>query len=251
MSNRMLAYVNSETALSGVAGNFTYKIDLPTGNTYDRVCVMQASIPMSFYLISANNNTFRLVEIGHTGVVITVDPGNYTNRELVAVLSALFTAASPTLTVYTVALLPTKGKFLFTGAVGAKLVFGLNNLSEVLGFDEGETVTFDGTGSLTSQNVLNFVATSSLFVHSNLTSDNSGMLQEIYLNNSIPYSYVTWVCPSVSGYAKTLSTNSDRVFNFSVCDHLRRGMDFNGLHVLLTLAFFDSQEFQKNNSVTA
>ena len=39
---------------------------MPPNNNYNRIVVMQASIPKSFYLVSAPYNTFQLLETGTT-----------------------------------------------------------------------------------------------------------------------------------------------------------------------------------------
>ena len=59
-------YVNSELRSTGTSDNFSFAINLPQ-QKFDRVCVLQASIPQSYYIIesigilstSEANNSFR------------------------------------------------------------------------------------------------------------------------------------------------------------------------------------------------
>ena len=63
---------------SGSSSACTVALRLPY-NTWDRVCLMQASIPKSWYLISAarGNNSFVYQEAGQPARAITLPDGGY------------------------------------------------------------------------------------------------------------------------------------------------------------------------------
>ena len=45
-------YIDSQNRTSGTSGNFSINLNMPPNNTYNRIVVMQASIPKSFYLLA-------------------------------------------------------------------------------------------------------------------------------------------------------------------------------------------------------
>src|SRR5690625_6031779 len=97
LRTKKLYYINSRNRVNGSNENFTYKIELPTPNHFDHVCVMQAVIPKSYYLVQEGQNTFtvtiyvKVSGVVHPGAphVITVPPGNYTRRTFQNVLQSL------------------------------------------------------------------------------------------------------------------------------------------------------------------
>ena len=55
-------YINSQFRLSGTNGSFSYKISIPSGANFDRVCVLEANIPISYYMVPEGYNKFFLRE---------------------------------------------------------------------------------------------------------------------------------------------------------------------------------------------
>ncbi len=62
ISSKSMFHLDSPNRTSGSAGNLSINFAMPPNNRYDRIVVMQASIPKSSYLVSAPYNTFQLVE---------------------------------------------------------------------------------------------------------------------------------------------------------------------------------------------
>ena len=56
---KSIFYIDSQNRTSGTSGNFLINFAMPPNNTYNRIVVMQASVPKSFYLVSAPYNTFQ------------------------------------------------------------------------------------------------------------------------------------------------------------------------------------------------
>ena len=57
MYQERIYYINSRNRISGTNSNFTYKIDINNIEP-DRIAVLQANIPKSYYLIQDNANSF-------------------------------------------------------------------------------------------------------------------------------------------------------------------------------------------------
>jgi hypothetical protein len=225
-------------------------LDIPQGVHYDSVCVVAASIPISFYLIRSPSNTLYLRELG-VDTLITVPQGNYTARSFATTLSALLTSNSPNLWTYTMSLNLTIAKYTYTvsgnGLDQPSIVLS-SHLADQTGFDLVSTNTFVAN-TILSTDVINFVSTNTFYIHSNIVQGQSSVLQEIYSNNTVPFSYATWICPSVELYSKRMSTNVNNVYDFSVTDEHGNVIELNGQNVALTLSLYrkrDISEMFKN-----
>ena len=62
MAAQRIYYVNTLNRASGTPENFTFTFQIPQSEQYDRVVVLNASIPSSFYLVQSGFNTFTLQE---------------------------------------------------------------------------------------------------------------------------------------------------------------------------------------------
>ena len=72
-SAQRIYYINTLNKLEGANENFSYTLGIPEHQLYNRVVVLSASVPNSFYLIQDDFNTFILSENG-TDTVITITP---------------------------------------------------------------------------------------------------------------------------------------------------------------------------------
>jgi len=90
-----LFYIDSHKRINSIDshGNFSFQLDMPIGNNYDKVVLMQALIPKSYYAITDGYNTFTLQE-GITTATITMPEGNYTKTTFATVLTTLLNNAS-------------------------------------------------------------------------------------------------------------------------------------------------------------
>ena len=48
LNQKSIFYIDSQNRTSGTSGNFSINFDMPPNNSYNRIVVMQASIPESF-----------------------------------------------------------------------------------------------------------------------------------------------------------------------------------------------------------
>ena len=100
ISNSKLFYINSRDRISGTDSDFLYQFEMPADVKFDHVCVMQACIPKSYYLIKANE-TFTLTEDAKS-VNISLPVGNYTRKSFASTLQSMLTTNSPNGYTYTV-----------------------------------------------------------------------------------------------------------------------------------------------------
>lgn len=119
ISSKRLLYIDSHARLSGTHNNFTYQLDYK-GEVYD-YCVLQASIPKSYWLIQSGQNTFTLDEISNQ-VTITIPVGNYSRSSFAYQLQYQLNTDSPNDWTYQISIpnssltgdTSTHGQFLIT-----------------------------------------------------------------------------------------------------------------------------------------
>lgn len=248
-------YITSGVQLSESVSTFTYELQIPNNEDYDRIVCTQALIPLSYYVISAGANVFTLDENG-VSVTITIPPGNYDAVSLPATVTPLLDAASPNTLTYTMTYSSITGKFTYVVDSDSILVYFAFPVGEDLairfGFDRGETEYFTagvpapGSSTLVSPNVVDFTAQNVVQIHSNLVQDNqSDILQEIYQANTAPITNITWICPDPLAYSKGFSSSGIQTASFSITDEFGSPIFLNGLDVVLTIMIYKEPDFFK------
>ncbi len=249
ISSSRIYYVDSENRLTGTGSNFSYQFEIPSDAKFDHVCVLSMIVPLSYYLVRVPYNTFTLRE-GLVDTVITVPRGNYSAISFAAVVTALLNAGSPNHYVYAITLSNNAtsanlGKYTFTVSnnlsVQPSFIFG-SRICQQMGFDEGSTNAF-AANTMQSSNVLDFVPISTLFLHSDIVDDSTSILQELYSNNTIPYSNNVYNCLNVDMYSKKLRSDKSNVFNFSITDEHNTEINLNGHSILFTLLLYKKDDF--------
>ena len=253
MSDSVIFIVDSSQAITGAGtGSWTSQINIPKGLDYDRVCVLQAIIPKSYYLVNAPYNTFILSENG-TRTTITMTPGNYNVKSFATLISALLTASSSQGWVYTITY-PNSitqvdtGKFLYTVSGNASqpsIIFPSTSLVyEQFGFSVGSTNVFVAS-AITSSNVVKFQVEDIIFVHSSISSNNdqtskNDVLQEIYASSTPNYSNVIYQnSGAIEAYSKKLTSQNNNVYSFTLTDEKDNPIiNLNGLNCVMTLVVY-------------
>jgi len=115
-----------------------------------------------------------------------------------------------------------------------------NHLGDQLGFDFNSENIFEG-GSLRSKNVLNFVSTNTLFLHSDIIESQNNILQEFYADNTVPYSFLTYQCLSQELYSKRLRTRENKAFHFSLSDEHGNEVNLNGHQLSFSLMLYKKE----------
>jgi hypothetical protein len=177
--------------------------------------------------------------------VITIPPANYKADNFITAVMPLINAAGiqhdPSFAM-TMAYLPTLGKYSFTTTVPTILEF-YSTLALQFGFDEHSTQTV--SGSFLSPNVIDFISTSTLFLHSDMVDDSTSILQEVYTDNTIPFSKIVYNCKDKSMYTKPLTKKGARVFTFSLTDEHQNIVDLNGHNILVTLLMYKKENLTR------
>jgi hypothetical protein len=236
LSNRIY-YINSEKRIAGTPSNFSYALDIPDGEKFDTCCVLAMTVPQSYYLIRAGLNEL-IVEINGTRHTISIPPGNYSAKNFPTELTSKMQQIGLSVVI---TFNQTMGKYdyLINEPVGSvKFIFeDPSRLGHQMGFDEVSTNEFVD-GILTSKNVLNFEATNTLFLHSDMVQDSTSVLQELYSANAIAFSNLIYNCRFPAMYSKKLRSRTNGVFNFSLVDEHDKELDLNGHHILITLLLY-------------
>ena len=243
-------YINSINRFAGTTNNFTYVVNIPDSSNYDSVAVMQANIPMSYYLVQSGYNTFNLRE-GGTTVTVTIPIGNYNANSFITVVVPLLNAASPNHWTYTMTLpntftQPSTGKYTFTvsGNTTQPSFIFTENVNELFGFPINTTATFVGN-TLVSQNVLKFILEDSLVIHSDICESDGNILQEVFGNNTQTFSNITFLNPDIECYSRKLNANKSNLYTFSLNDERGRGVDLNGLNMFFSIVLFKRNNFSQ------
>jgi hypothetical protein len=247
-----LVYINSEQRQAGSSSNFSFQMTIPQG-VFDRVCVLQASIPQSYYIIENGINTFILRELG-VDTTITIPAGNYNVFSMATAVSTLLTTASLNLWIYKMTY-PNSftesntGKYEFSvtgnGVNQPSLKF-TNEVHEQFGFELNKYYPFV-SGGLKSSNVVSFVPETRLFIHSDIGinyDDGDTILQEIYGNNVMPLSVVSYqLTTDVSAYSKRIRSGLNNIYHFWVTNKNDDQIDLNGQDILITLLLYKRDNF--------
>lgn len=243
--NKYFVYVNSRNRASGTDSNFTYNIQMPDDNhNFDRVVLINALIPKSFYLIQEGYNVFELKENAAT-VTITVPSGCYLLGSFQNKIGALLTAASPNGLTYTVTY-PSQagadtGKFTYTqnnALISSSLIFN-GTLFEPFGFLPNSINAFNGT-TLISTTVIKMQAEDRLLIHSDIVNNPGGddILVSINSTSNINFSSIVYTEVAPEFASKVLNSDKISTYRFTLTDENSQLIDTNGLNINFTLMFY-------------
>lgn len=251
-ANRQAIYINSKNKIQGSHSNFSYKINVGDAGDgrYDRVAVLSASIPKSFYIVNSDS-TFQVQESGEvsgTLRTITISAGNYTRTSMLNRLTTLLnTGQAPALT-YSIqysqgslSIYPDTGKYTFmvTGNISQpSFIFSSSNtLNECLGFESGSTDAFVA-GSLTSVNVLNLSPEQTLFIRSNIAISPENILQEIYCSGTPSLTSVIYYSNDYIAYGKPLRFSNlatNNTYHFWLTNESGQEVSLHGVNMEIVL----------------
>jgi len=249
---------NSKDRIQGSNSSFLSEpVDLGN-NQFDSVCLVQASLPKSFYNMPSGFNTFTLRE-NAASVTVTIPVGSYTRINLQSVLASRLTAASPNGLTYTVSYpastVADTFHYTFTvnsSAITVQFIFTANNPYRQLGF-EIETYTFTpaiGSSSLESVNSLNLSYILRAFIKTNLVLNaTDGILEEILNFGSYPASSVVhYQQYNFDMNTRRYNTSSTNSWLFSLVDAFDQLIDLNGIPWAFSVVFYQrnkTHELQK------
>ena len=250
--NSRIEYINSANRTVGTNENFIYTMTLAPDEQYDHVCVLFANIPISYYVIRAGFNTFRLQELTTT-VTITIPPGNYSAPSFITVVVPLMNAASPNSWIYSMNInnsftSGSDGKFYYSvsgNGSNQPTIITTQNVYNQLGLNQNSTNTFV-SNALVSTNVVNFVPETTLYLYSDLietkNNNTTNVLQELYGENNTNFANLVYQCTSVEGYSKRIKQAKTNSFSIQLLDEYENVMNLNGQPFFVTLLFYRSND---------
>lgn len=271
-TNHFICYVNSRYRTSGTTSDFLFTIDMPDGNTgaiFDSICVLQAAIPKSYYLIDEGRNNFTLREIvagEPVNILISIVPGNYTRRSLAYTLNDLLNSQSLehgnghtyTVLVPDTARGPDTGKYKFTvntlvPEVQPRIVFGsTSSPADQMGFLQN-TEYFFSNGVLESVQVCNLQLDESVYIMChNVVNGTSTILQEIY--SATPdfgmMMFEVGAAGGIMANKKKLQKNLGNFFQFQILNSDLEKLNLNGINLSFSLLIWDSKRYDPGGPET-
>ena len=253
---------NSKDRVGGNNSDFiSNAVDLGI-NKYDSVCLVQASIPRSFYNVATNYNTFTLREPAPLlrTITITMPVGSYNKINFASVLATTLTAASLasgngwTYAVsYPSTLAGDTFKYTFSvsgNGVNQPSFILTTNMNRQLGYEENTTYAFVAN-SLVSVNCINLSYITRAFIKSNVCLNaQDGILEEILNYGSFPMlSLCYYQQLSFDLNTRSYNTSSINSWNFALVDSFDRLIDLNGIPWSFSLVFYkrnDTHQIHKN-----
>lgn len=249
MESKQILYINSNDRDSGTHSNFVYTLDIDQNQNFDRIAVLDATIPKSYYNIQANQNSFTMTD-GFGSHTITLTVGNCSRASLRTHIQTLLNNVGNytySVSVENIATTIDRGKFIFTVSGNSgyqpQFYFPSESISELIGFNKETTYSFVAD-TLSSANVINLSHEPTLFIHSDICDEkNSDILQNIPTSTAPPYSYVVWQNYAPETYSKKLRTNASNVFTFQITDENGLEVDLNGVNLVLTIMVYKELKY--------
>ena len=246
LANKQIFYVDSAQRIasdSSTTSNFSYKFDIDPNTNFDKVVVLDISIPTSYYLIQAGQNTFILEELG-VQTILTVPIGNYSRSAFGNTITTLLNTNSPNSWTYNISKSnsitgPETGRFHYTvsGNSSQPSFIFTTYLYEQFGLEKNSTNIFSGN-VLDSTNVVSFSKETTIYLHSDICqSASDNILQQVYSSGEIDYSFIHFANTNPYEYSKPLNISSD-TFTFYLTDESDNLIDLNGINMNITILMY-------------
>jgi hypothetical protein len=227
------------------------KDDVNIIRTY--VTVLNAQIPVSFYVIDATNNVLTYRRGGAVIRTITIPIGNYNSGTLSTAINLAFSNNGDS--DLTIGINPVNGVMSFTSTSGTHAIFNLANgstIATILGI--GENILLSTAGTFPCAYPLNLLGKSKLLINSrNLnnvayTSFGLGFTTTIATIpvNVPPYSLIQYAC-AVEQQKNILVNRTLDNIDIQIYDTDNRFINFNNvdwsLTLVLTIERMDANKF--------
>lgn len=260
MKSSQCFHVNSANRTAGTNSSFEYELKLDKNNEYTHCCVLDVSIPKSYYLVVDGRNSFDIVERDtKTQAVIstdtvTFDEGNYNLNSLMATLEAKFVGG---LSEYS-ASFPNTNTQVQTGKLTFTRVNMVNDIefefkddafAQIFGFSRSSVNQFTnngGTGTLISTSILDLQLESTLFIHSDLVDNiNDSVLIEVFSSSNANLSNISYHVADVEAHSKKITHSGSNSYKFSLRDEFGQLVPLNGISLLITLLVYEKSNIDE------
>lgn len=230
-------YLNSRYATETIDGNpansvyYLPVIEIPDGH-YIYLSLQNASIPYSFYSLTAADSTFSFGLVAGAITTYNVPEGNYTITQLVAVIQAAMGAS------YTVSYSPITSKLLFTHSSSNFIIYA-NTINHILGFSKTTNTTSVGN-SLYGRDCVNLNQIRALNIEVNFPTYNINVAQP-YNQNILatipvyvaPFSIITY--QNNNNFRTNLYVNKLDQIQVRIIDNNGVLINLNGIQYQMTL----------------
>jgi hypothetical protein len=220
------------------------------------VSLHSLSAPMSFFNITERETTLQLIEGGVPRPLITVDPGNYSIKTLLATLKTKMNAVSsfgPN--EYNLTFNSQQNRVYITAATSSPKILNFNvsnSLSKALGFNK---ISYSFTTNLVSENAISLYDKLSLYIRTSLAVagalDGEGNLTDILERVPIKASgSILYFEPPASIFKQLLDRNIVDTFELRISyDDGSEYVDFHGLDYELSLRFDIVRDLERGERV--
>ena len=239
--------VDSKRRQTGTTSNFTFKIDFPADQQYNRVVVQQVLIPQTFYLFQEGTNTF-ILDVGGVQFTIIIPVGNYNYKTFATVISELLTETNDKIYAYTciyadgaTGVATNKYVFNISPAPDEAIAFIFTSIkpAEVMGFDSTlPTAVFDGP-KLYPPFCYNFSVEQSFLILTDMVTNN--VLIEM-LDVGIGLGSISFTSNSLDSYSRYYNKVASNAFTFTLTNEDYTVIDLNGANMLFSLLFYKSDD---------
>lgn len=234
--------VNSRVRESGTNTDFSYILDLPPNNRFNRVCILDFSCPKSWYLIPENENYFFITD-NQTEYKIELIPGNYNRKNLTYQLNNGLLPGGMSIGYANSAVEGDDGKFTITGHGNHphKIRFE-EYMWEIMGFEANTEYDFDlNNGSaIKSRNVVSFQKENTIKLHSNICDNNgTDVLLNIYGMANLSFSTIVWHLTDIDAHSRMLTTNQNNIYNFRITNEDNHILSTNGLNCVFSIIVYE------------
>ena len=234
--------------------NFTsLPIDLGV-HTYNSVCLVQASIPRSFYNVPELFRTFNLIEDG-VSTSITIPAGSYNKSNLLTVLKTYLNSNSPNGWAYNInySSASVGDTFHYTFSVSGNTSqpsFEFTNaMFRQLGFNQNTTYEFTAD-TLESINCIDLAYINRCYIKTDMIQSNDGTLDQILNYGS--YQMLSFCYYQQNNFdlnTRDFNQNNKTSWNFSLVDEFGQLIDLNGIAWTFSVCFYersDTHEIHRN-----
>ena len=252
------AYINSNLRQSGTDANFIFQFsNIPVRterNKFNRVALVNATIPKTWYTVVSGQNTFTITENGGAPITIQITPGCYSRTGFMTFLSTTMTAESKAhgnSITYTITAPSNKNtgpdtgliQYASSSALVTQIITTSLEIHEQLGLDENTTYSFSSASPLASPNVPVFQSEFSVILHSDCVAEETDILSVITLSSNQPdFSIINYQNQFPKSVGRKLSSSSTRGFYFSFQNENGLILNTNGVNIVLELIFWHEDD---------
>jgi len=239
--NTRYATLLNGTALSSVEFPFKGVLTDDENIISANICIMNAQIPVSWYIVNDSNNQFR-----YDGNWITIPNGNYNGNSFITVLKSLMNGVIPA-SVTNIVLTSSTGELTFTFATSRTLIFPSTrqassdpNFSNLI-FGAVAGTTYSGA-IITLPFPLNLLGINRLAIRSSkllISSFNSFQMNKGVNLSTIPIDQPPWGLVNYSNQTDlnkaVLEVKYIDIIDIQICDENNSLVDFNNTNWTMTL----------------